>query len=321
MSSKLKWASALASLCAAWDADARCVSAPELVVGEQTPQIESAMGDVRSDRAGRVVAPISVNGEGPFRFVVDTGANRSVLSRTLAERLGLASHGSGEIHSVYGAFEAPLLRDVALDYQGLTLGEKGVVPVLQGPVLAGEMGLIGADGMSGRRLLMDFERDCIEIVPSAQASPLHGWITLPGVLRFGHLMMIRGSIRGVAVNVLIDTGSDTSLANPALLAALSTRIRAPSSDSEAVRFYTAGQPVSLESEILLPFLQLGGVDIKDVAAFVGDFHIFRLWELNDQPTLLLGMDVLSSMRAMAIDYERSRVYVRLRRASPSMHVG
>ena len=51
----------------------------------------------------------------------------------------------------------------------------------------------------------------------------------------------------------------------------------------------------------------GLLEVHDVTAYVGDFHIFQLWHLLDQPALLLGMDVLSQTRGVAIDYERHTV--------------
>src|SRR5262245_56308313 len=41
------------------------------------------------DRIGRIVAPVMVNGQGPFKFMVDTGANHSLISTAIAERLGI----------------------------------------------------------------------------------------------------------------------------------------------------------------------------------------------------------------------------------------
>src|SRR5262245_10659337 len=55
------------------------------------------------DTAGRAVALININGQGPFRFIIDTGANRSVLSQALATRLGLEHSGEDVVHSIDGA--------------------------------------------------------------------------------------------------------------------------------------------------------------------------------------------------------------------------
>ncbi len=57
---------------------------------------------------------------------------------------------------------------------------------------------------------------------------------------------------------------------------------------------------------------MGGIDVSSVAAYVGDFHIFDLWRFRDEPTLLIGMDVLSQVKGLAIDYGRSTIYLELR---------
>jgi hypothetical protein len=61
-------------------------------------------------------------------------------------------------------------------------------------------------------------------------------------------------------------------------------------------------------------LKLGELEISNIAAYVGDFHIFDLWGLQDEPTLLMGMDVLSQARAISIDYSNGSVHFRLYRA-------
>lgn len=300
---------------AAWlataPAAAECVDAPDLAAYQSMTSADFVIGALREDRIGRVVAPISVNGQGPFRFIVDTGANRSVVSQALAERLGLAPNGTGNVHSVHGVSTAPLVAVNSLDYGQLSLGGSEM-PMLQGQVLAGEHGLLGVDGMRGRRLRMDFERNCIEIIPSSQARRLRGWAVIPGELRFGHLVVVRGSINGVRVNLLLDTGSDSTLANNALRDALNARIRENQRRVDFVVAYTAGDRVVLDRAMLVPRMMMGELEIRNITAFVGDFHIFQLWGLINEPSLLVGMDVLSQARGLAIDYERSTVYLNIR---------
>lgn len=296
-------ACALALLFAA-PARAECLPSPEL-------PLDAATGPAARDRQGRLVAPVTVNGQGPFRFIVDTGANRSVLSHRLAEQLGLVATGVGQVHSINSVSEAPLAPITSLRYGTLDL-PSAPMPLLDGPVLAGEEGLLGADGMRGRRLRLDFERRCIEITPSRGAPSLYGWEMIRGELRFGHLVMVDGRVRGLQVKVLIDTGSDTSLANIALQQALSARMRDDPRNLNYTRAYTAGEQVALPDAILLPSLAMGELEIDNITAFVGDFHIFGLWGLVEEPTLLIGMDVIQQASGLAIDYERERVYFRVR---------
>lgn len=290
---------------------AECVSAPELAAYQTMTPEDIAAGPTRLDRLGRVVAPINVNGQGPFRFIVDTGANRSVVSAGLAERMGLQPEGTGEVHSVYGVSSAPLVSVDALQYGSLRVGGASL-PMLQGAILAGEHGLLGVDGMQGRRLLMDFERNCIEIVNSAGARRLAGWTNIRGEMRFGHLVLIRGAVGRIPVSMFVDTGSNFTMANLALRDRL--RASARTRRTDPVRAFTAGEPVVLDTALVLPRVDLGRIEANNIVAYVGDFHIFRIWNLTDEPALLLGMDVLSQTRGIAIDYERASVHFRLRQA-------
>jgi predicted aspartyl protease len=310
---KLLLAGALAagSLICARQAGAECLVPPPIAAEAESPS-DSAAGLSQTDRLGRVVAPIYVNGEGPFRFIVDTGANRSAISPNLAQRLGLINAGVGEVHSIDGMSLAPMVRVETLTYARLSL-LGSTLPVLDSArVLAGEHGLLGVDGMQGRRLRMDFRRRCIEILPSRTAPRLQGWTTVSGQLRFGNLVVIRGKIRNVNVNVLIDTGSDGSLGNLALRDALAALdYRQPVIDPN--RAYTAGRPLVFDRAVLIPELKLDDVEINHITAYVGDFHVFSLWGFDDEPTLLVGMDVIGQTRGIAIDYGRATVHFQLPR--------
>lgn len=295
--------------CAAQAEAAQCLDAPDLAAYQTASPSDFAAGPTRTDRLGRVVAPVSINGQGPFRFIVDTGANRSVVSDDLAARLGLTPQGTGEVHSVHGVSTAPLVNVDQLEYGDISLNAESL-PMLSGQVLAGEHGLLGVDGMRGRRLRVDFERNCIEIALSSEARRLRGWTAIRGEMRFGHLVVIRGSINGIRVNLLLDTGSDSSLANFALRDAMNARLRRRLRQEQTIA-YTAGQTVVLENAMLIPRMMMAELEVRNIVAYVGDFHIFRLWELTEEPTLLLGMDVLSQARGIAIDYQRGVVYFRI----------
>src|SRR5260370_26660034 len=49
------------------------------------------------DHIGRAVVPVMVSGHGPFRFIVETGANPSTISPPLARALGLKPSAAGAI--------------------------------------------------------------------------------------------------------------------------------------------------------------------------------------------------------------------------------
>src|SRR5688572_4325632 len=47
--------------------------------------------DTRRDRYEHMLAPVQINDQGPFHFLLDTGANVSCVSHALMERLDLKS--------------------------------------------------------------------------------------------------------------------------------------------------------------------------------------------------------------------------------------
>lgn len=290
---------------------AECLPAPpepELV--SVSLEEDAASGATRADQAGRVIAPVMVNGQGPYRFIVDTGANRSALSRGLAEQLGAPSEGMAEVHTIDGVSIAPLVSVDSIEFGGMAV-DGAAMPILDSGVLGGADGLLGVDGMRGRRLTMDFHRRCIEIAASATARRLSGWNTVEGELHFGHLVLIEGRVRGRRINILLDTGAGTTLANNALREQLAeVAVRAEVVGEARVRAYTAGAPIVLDTALIIPRLGFGEIEARNVLAYVGDFHIFDVWGLRDEPTLLLGMDALSQVRGVSIDFATGTVRFR-----------
>jgi hypothetical protein len=187
----------------------------------------------------------------------------------------------------------------------------GDTPVLDGPMLNGEQGLLGVDGMAGRLLHIDFTKHCVAIYESAAHMPMQGWRSAPALMRFGSLLMVPAEIMGVHVNVLIDTGSDISLANQKFRDAM-RGVAARTIEYHNGHAFTFGRPIVLEQSVWTPTLRLGHAVVDGVKAYVGDFHVFDFWGLQDEPTMLIGMDVLASSREMAIDYEHGVVYFRKR---------
>lgn len=122
---------------------------------------------------------------------------------------------------------------------------------------------------------------------------------------------MQGRVRGVNIHVILDTGADMSLVNSALRDALASRVGVSQSAEDAVRTFTAGSPVVLDTVVAIPRMTLGDLEVDAVHAYLGDLHVFELWGLAREPTLLLGMDVLSRLSAFAIDYGRGVVYFRL----------
>lgn len=261
---------------------------------------------VEEDRTGRLRAPVYINGMGPFNFIVDTAANRTAISSRLAAQLALPVTGSGEVHAMGGPFTAPMahvqtMRAGVIESRGVEL------PVIADDALGTADGLLGVEDMAGRQLTMDFENERIMIEHARNPVSRRDWSTIEARRRFGNLIVADARIEGVPVRVVIDTGAQSSVANSALRDEL-VRLGRARTDPATIRTLTVGGPIVLDQLMFIPRMRMGAVDVSNVRAGVGDPYVFTLWGLNDEPALLLGMDVLGRARAMVIDYERSRVH-------------
>ena len=263
------------------------------------------------DAIGRVVAPVYVNGQGPFRFIVDTGANRSVLSPHLAQALGIdvTSAPHQLVHGVTGAEDAPFVRASELRF-GRVTRHALAMPVLANRIYANTDGMLGADQMIGARLLIDFRHDRIEISDDAQRASPSTYTVLPAQMRFGQLALVAARIGRVNVRAVIDTGAERSLGNSALRRALELN-RARLRSEGMTWVYGAVGPDALAELVWAPHLELGGVAIERLPILFADTHFFRIWHLEDEPALLIGMDVLGQLDALVIDYRRHEVSFRM----------
>jgi Aspartyl protease len=261
------------------------------------------------DHIGRVMVPVMVNGRGPFRFVVDTGANHSTISPRLVGILGLKPAGDATV-MVNGITGAAPVEFVTVD--SLRAGDLAIerldLPIVWAPVLAGADGILGAVGLSQKSLIIDFERNRVEIggyvglfdrsraVRIHALPPTHGLVTLGAKVGSVHVMAI------------IDTGSERTLGNLALRNALREPV-ALGKFAQLTSVYGATEEVEIGEIASAPQISIDSVHINDVAIVYGDFHVFKVWELRDQPALIIGMDVLGTVASLSIDFKNQNVYV------------
>ncbi len=264
----------------------------------------------RPDRIGRVMAPVMINGQGPFRFIVDTGANQSVITARVATALGLTwGDRSVKLTGVTGSLMVPTvpidrLATGELQQQGLE------IPVI-GSVMGGGDGILGMQGFAGKRITVDFANDRIQIATSRGQRVNGSLVRVPVKIRFDKLLLATGRVDGVKVKAVIDTGAQRTLGNQALRDELLRRKRIR---GEPQRTGVIGL-TDVEQEghaIFTRRISLGDLTINDVDVIYGDIHVFRLWELEEEPALLVGMDVLGVLHTLIVDYRLRELQVRVK---------
>lgn len=281
--------------------------APQPGVSEEAPLFASP---TRVDRIGRIVAPVTINGQGPFRLLLDTGASHTTVSPELASRLGLplTEEAALMLNGVTGAEEVPAVTIARLQAGDLVL-ENVRTPVVRSSVMEGVDGILGVAGLRHERIFVDFRKDRVVISRSRRNAAPADMLRIPAVNVPGGLLMVIARVGGVRVSAIIDTGGERTLGNPALRQALRMRKRLAEPSKSTLVFGTTTEVSSGEVQSIPP-ITFGNATINQVDAVFGDFHIFKVWHLEETPALLIGMDVLGTVDQLIIDYRAREVYVR-----------
>jgi predicted aspartyl protease len=261
------------------------------------------------DHIGRVVASVMIDGKGPFRFIIDTGANHSTISPELAALLRLRPSVQQAIRvtGITGTAQVASVPIETLQAGDLVISHTRF-PVIQSPIMAGADGILGAAGLHDETILVDFRNNRVAIMRSHGESVPWRYTRVWATKLDGGLLSIPGEVGDVRVIAIIDTGSQHTLGNLALYQALFARERGKGKYM-AADVYGATKQVGNGKLQLAPTIDLGAIKIAGVALVFGDFHIFQAWELTDRPAMILGMDVLGTVNAFAIDFRRGELGV------------
>lgn len=278
---------------------------PEVVVEANEPKY---VAPTLRDRIGRIWAPVLINGKGPFRLVLDTGASHSAIIGRVATSLGMGTQTDNIlVRGVTGAAVVPALRVDRMEV-GAVLIEPSTLPIVA-DVFGGAEGVLGREGMPDKRIYADFTKDLLTISRSHRERAPPGFSVVPlKVIRGGLLSTeIRiGSIRAMAI---IDTGGQQTVGNLALLEALK---KYPPKDSAMEDIIGVTLDVQPGNTVSTPPMDIGTLKLRGVRVTFADMYLFDHLKLTREPTIFLGMDVLGSFDVLVIDYRMREMQIRPR---------
>jgi predicted aspartyl protease len=260
---------------------------------------------------GHPVVPVTVNGAGPFDFVIDTCASASMVLAGLRERLGLQPlpNVHGALHGASGNGSASLYRLDSMVVDGRA----------SGPVTAASMngapsehppswsGIVGADILSRYVVEFDGPGGAFHLLDPATDLAAHaGWTAIPVQLNRVRFPTLPGTIDGAPVQILFDTGARRTLINWAAARQLGIAPGDPTlSAAEPVRGATAQRTDAVKRTFRS--ITIGGLTIPAGEVVIADLPVFGTLGWSG-PALILGMDRMRAYR-FAVDYPRSRLLV------------
>ncbi|MBN8809213.1 MAG: retroviral-like aspartic protease family protein [Sphingomonas sp.] len=259
----------------------------------------------------RMTVPVSIAKNGPFHFIVDTGAERTVISRQLADQLTLSPGRAVRVTAMANITNVPTALIPSLSVSRIAS------PPIEAPMMEtanlGAAGMIGIDALKGHVVLIDFDRNEMTLKPSSRRVQHYdpGDIVVRAKNMYGQLIVTDARYHGKRISVVVDTGSQVTIGNSALRNILKT----PPQDAQQVALLSA-TGASLQAERgLVDWIEIGGIRFDHVPLAFADAKPFERFGLSKTPAIMLGMDTLRLFRRVRIDFANREVMFTMPRGS------
>lgn len=264
----------------------------------------------------RMTVPVWFGDKGPYPFMIDTGSETTVLSTELALELGLAGDGW---HAMAGSVDRTNVERVEMP--AVTIG-KHVLPPSHAILLAkkhiGAAGILGIDTLREQRVVFDFTKKKVAFSKSPsnrvsrwsavnRGSDVQFELVVDAEGKAERMVLAEASVDGVPVKVIVDTGSNITVGNSALL----NKLRRPRTIGTTAIFDVTGAGVARDV-IVTDFMRLGSFRLARGAIIINDSPAFEELGLTEEPAILLGMNHLRSFRRISVDFARGEVSFDLR---------
>ncbi len=264
-----------------------------------------------ADEPGRLTVPVTIGLSGPYDFTIDTGAERTVISRELAARLGLLPGRSVNLTAMSGRsfVDTAVIPALAIDSGGAagTVGAKQIEAPLLSAENLGAPGLLGIDTLKDHEVAIDFDTNRMSVRPSVKRRRRHvpepGEIVVRARSLLGQLVVSDAFYRGERIRVILDTGSVVTMGNLALR-------RRATGDHQSIQTISMLSVIGgrLQADYTqIGEVQIGDVVIRDLPVAFADAVPFERFGLTHQPALLLGMDAMRQFRRVEIDFANREV--------------
>lgn len=288
------------------------IADPVILGTTPVPQTMSSNAEILQgevDLDDRMTIAVALQGKGPYRFLIDTGSQRTVVSTALAGNLGLPAGPEIRVISMAGEGTVATARVDTLGFgsrelYGLT------VPLLENRHIGAD-GILGTDSLQDERVLLDFTHNTIAIGAPQELGGNQGYeIVVHARKRSGRLIMTNAMIDNIPVDVVIDTGASSTVGNLALQRAMRER---PA--FKATLSSVTGHELTAEMG-LARMLKVQDLAVRNVVIAYADAPAFRELRLEKRPAIFLGMRELRAFKRIAIDFSTRKILFDLQESIP-----
>lgn len=259
----------------------------------------------RNDGHDRMTVPVRVGGYGPYRFLIDTGADRTAISSALARQLRLDDRKDVKLHSVTGVSDIETANVPILDITAKKV--RNIDAALLESEHMGADGILGLDSLRSQRILFDFKNQTLTVVPAeTYVREDKDTIVVTAQVRNGRLILTQARAEGTPLTLVVDTGAEVSIGNEALLRKLN---RGSVKRTGPIVLHSVTGETLVGEYTIVRRLTVGGVTLEKLPIVFADSHAFRRLGLDGKPALLLGMNALRGFDKVSIDFYRKKLKV------------
>ncbi len=281
-------------------------------IGQAPPPPPDQTQVALKELADRMTVPVQIAGSGPYRFIIDTGAERTVISRQLASTLRLPAGRDVNVVAMSGVSRVGTVVIPSITMSSLPERGRINAPILDADHLGGQ-GLLGIDMLQNHKVTIDFDGGRMTVAPSTKRKrPDPGdydEIVVTARSAFGQLIVTDAEVDGKNVRVVLDTGSAVSIGN----SAMQRLVRRNAGRFEPLELISATGVKMQTQYTRANKLRVGGVEFNDMPIAFSDSPPFQRFGLQKKPAMLLGMNALKFFRQVEIDFANREVRFQLPR--------
>jgi predicted aspartyl protease len=197
-----------------------CVPAVAAAQDQTQPNPHIVTAKIKLDELSMIIVPVSINGSGPYDFLLDTGSAKSMVDQKLADELGLPRVGEKTIVGVLASAKTSVVNVNSFSIAGAAIAGGDVFCTEHPPTIAGKVrGVVGEDFLRNFDVLVDYRHQLIELesVTDSLAKAFSGEhlpLQLDGMYQgqpTHNRLIVTGSIpelSGKPMTLLLDSGAN-----------------------------------------------------------------------------------------------------------------
>ena len=243
---------------------------------------------------GHIIVHVTINDQGPFNFVLDTGASISAVFDRTREEAGLELVGGEKVlvHGMVGIGEFPVMTIDHLKVGGESWLDARVASLPVSDEISAEFdGILGVDFLGKYAVSVSARDQVVRLYPPLLVAEkaYRGWTSVPmRQLDIGRgdasAFTVNLHINGITIPALLDLGAGVNLMN--WHAAHAIRVKPKRGNRRKLYGVVDGVPIIADLDV--EELRIENLHWRNRNFLISEFAVFKVLDLEHQPVAIVG---------------------------------